>query len=349
MSRQMSVFSRSWLLGIVLVTLTVAVQADQTIDQKIAACPPTRGYTTLQDTTFKLYGERPAGKVGMTEYTSATAAQAACSADNNCVGFDYSGFTIAHGTQGSFTSRQGSCTYLRKRCPVKSGYTAMSNVIFDIAVGSSIYFEFDTIDEAMQACDRNPNCPGFNSNGNYVVGSIIGYIPTISPSCTYIKDTCPFKYGYTNLADTALAGVTGVDGVAVGQLSTQAEAAEFCKLEYRCSGYSSDGSYYIGGISNTVSSPGVCSYIKNSCAPMAGFVAYADSDFRRTYDGQKSDKCFADVYKSCLADSTCKAFNNMRYIWTSLPNNIDEAFASASGVCTYVRLEDVLAQKNNSD
>ncbi|GIL59560.1 hypothetical protein Vafri_14317 [Volvox africanus] len=345
MSRQMSAFSRFWLLAMVLVTITVAFQAVQTGGEKIAACPPTKGYTTLQDMTFEFFEKT---EVGKTEYDSAEAAQTACTADKNCIGFDYSGYTLSYGTIGDFTSSPGRCIYLRKRCPVKSGYTALSNVALDLDDEGQRSYRDDSADGAIRTCDQDPRCVGFNDFGLTYFGSIIGYYIALGePVCTYVKDICPFKYGYTNLADTALAGVTGVDGVAVGKLSTQAEAEEFCKLEYRCNGYSSDGSYYIGGIANTVSSPGVCSYIKNSCPPMAGFVVYIDSDFRKTKDGRKSDKCLADVYKSCLADSTCKAFNNMRYIWTSLPNNIDDTFAPASGVCTYVRLADVLAQKNN--
>ncbi|GIL78563.1 hypothetical protein Vretimale_6107 [Volvox reticuliferus] len=343
MSRQMSALSKPWLLAMaVLVMLTVACQADPRTTQKIAACPPTWGYTTLQDTVADFFEEQYEGK---TNHGSAAAAAAACTADNNCIGFDISGFTIAMGATVRFVDSPGRCTYVRKRCPVRSGYLALANVGWQGQIGSTVTYEYDNADDAMRACDQLPTCTGFNTFGAYIEGEIIGTLAAAVRMCTYIKDSCPAKYGYFNYKDTALAGVTGVDGIATGVLNSQAEAEEFCKLEYRCNGFSSDGSYYIGGIANTVSSPGTCSYIKHSCAPMAGFVVYADSDLRKSSNGRRSDKCFNDVYKACLADPSCKAFNNMRYTWNELPNNVDSGFEAASGICTYVKIAEVLASK----
>ncbi|GIL59568.1 hypothetical protein Vafri_14317 [Volvox africanus] len=113
-------------------------------------------------------------------------------------------------------------------------------------------------------CRSNSSCVGFNTDGQYLVAPsyVSTYIGAPNPSALYMKQYCTERFGYISKPDTALRPVPAQFGIAEGKAESEAQAAEFCRLNYACTGFSSDGSYIIGGVGEYVSATGICSYVK---------------------------------------------------------------------------------------
>ncbi|GIL67766.1 hypothetical protein Vafri_21293 [Volvox africanus] len=303
------------------------------------ACPSRTGYQVFPDMR---YGTTSS----VITFSSMSAAESACGSDTTCVSFNNLGETV-HGTVITLTAAVGVCVYMKGVCPVKLRYTAYNHSAMklynegDVNVGS-------TAAAVQTACNTNANCPGFSTPGSassigtfYAARGIITGLYFQYGQCTYLKDSlqsysCPPKYGYSNMYHTRADSAGGDHGSSSGKLSGGAREAEMaCKVNPKCTAWSTDGKVQIGGISKLETAQyGTCTYLKDPCPPMAGFTAYADfTDATTAYSFQNKTLCVADTYKRCLDDATCLGFDMMRKFWTSKPSPTTQLL----GTCTYVR------------
>ncbi|GLI65200.1 hypothetical protein VaNZ11_008671 [Volvox africanus] len=328
------VSSRALTLGAVLLLAAAATcnAAAKT------ACPSRTGYQVFPDMR---YGTTSS----LSTLSSMAAAESACRSDSSCASFNNLGETV-HGNV-ALTAAVGVCVYMKGICSAKSGYTAYNHTTILLVHPGEITSGSHSA-SVETACNANENCPGFSvtvsasSGGTFF--ATLGKIKSLSfafGQCTYLKDnlqgyTCPPKYGYTNMYHTSAEGVEGAEGSASGDMSGGAAEAEMsCKVNPKCTAWSTDGKVQIGGVGKlSTEEYGTCTYLKDACPPMAGFTAYADyTDSTTAYSFQDKTLCVADTYKQCLKDATCQGFDLMRKFWTSKPSPTTYLL----GMCTYVR------------
>ncbi|GIL59565.1 hypothetical protein Vafri_14317 [Volvox africanus] len=313
------------------------------------ACPDKRGYETLTAylPLYKSGMQYPSDPADGLQLTSVDDAFSSCSGDPSCIAFSTRASTLNLGRLLSWAKLEGSCTWVKRSTwKPKTGFKLFPMTSWSISDGFGSPNLITTASAAVAEaqCRSNSSCVGFNTDGQYLVAPsyVSTYIGAPNPSALYMKQYCTERFGYISKPDTALRPVPAQFGIAEGKAESEAQAAEFCRLNYACTGFSSDGSYIIGGVGEYVSATGICSYVKEPCAPMRGFVAYNDVSFPDDAPdallARPSKDCFNDVYTQCLNEPKCYAFNNMRYMWNSSAPNIKNDPESAPGMCTYVKI-----------
>ncbi|GIL87945.1 hypothetical protein Vretimale_6322 [Volvox reticuliferus] len=323
---------RAFTLGVLLLAAAATCNAAKT------ACPSRTGYQVFADMH---YGTTSA----LSTFSSMAAAESSCQSASSCVSFSSLGETVS-GTV-TLTASIGVCVYIKGICPVKSGYTAYNHTTM-LLVRSDETISGSHAAGAEVACTANRNCPGFSVSASGSSGGTFfatqGKIKSLSfqyGQCTYLKNnlegyTCAPKYGYTNMYHTSAEGAEGAYGSVSGDMPGGAANAEMaCKVNPKCTAWSTDGKVQIGGVRKlNTEQYGTCTYLKDPCPPMAGFTAYPDfTDATTAYSFQDKTLCVADTYTRCFNDATCQGFDMLRKFWTSKPNPTSRQF----GMCTYVR------------
>ncbi|GLI65077.1 hypothetical protein VaNZ11_008504 [Volvox africanus] len=313
------------------------------------ACPDKRGYETLTGfhPVYSSGTQFPESSEEGLQLTSVDDAFRLCSGNRSCVAFASTASTVNLNRLLEWGQQDGSCSWVKRSTwAPKTGFKLLPFTSWSISDGANTpnLITAASSADAETQCRSNPSCVAFDTNGQYLLApSVIDhYIAAPSTAALYVKQYCTEKFGYISKPDTALIPVYGGFGIAEGTAESEAQAAEFCRLNYACTGFSSDGSYIIGGVGEYVSATGICSYVKEPCAPMRGFVAYNDVSFPDDAPdallARPSKDCFNDVYTQCLNETSCHAFNNMRYMWTSSAPDIRYNSEPAPGMCTYVKI-----------
>ncbi|GIL67770.1 hypothetical protein Vafri_21292 [Volvox africanus] len=197
----------------------------------------------------------------------AASALLACDSDPNCIGYNTLGFTF---TKAGFKSvswtNEGICQYIKiGSSGAFSGYTRRPYLTWIPTETDTIFIDMASPAAAKKACDQNPACTAWNTAGQYAVGAVDTKNFEASPGGTtlYLKQVCPEKFGYTSYHGFTLSGVSGVNGVGTGKMpGGSADAADFCKLNYPCTAFSTDGSYAIGAVNLKNSDNSTCTYVK---------------------------------------------------------------------------------------
>ncbi|GLI61950.1 hypothetical protein VaNZ11_004511 [Volvox africanus] len=321
------------------------------------ACPERLGYMSFPDMMtiyvsgnfFPLSGEGVNG-------TDSHAALASCTAAPNCITFNNLGST---GTLGSVIylakGADSVCTYIKRVFPEVRGYTLRPFLEWFPEEDAVVVHEGSSR-AAKAACDSQPTCTAWTSSGQYVLGSVVADEFRVSQLrvALYLKQVCPERSGYVTHAGSVLAGADGSitnNTVSFDRLPSGSEAEEFCRQNYDCTAFSSDGSVAIGSISNLTLIPGVCTYVKKVCTPMRGFTAYKDVNLMSAYvPDDVVDPAAAlslgDTYTACLLDPNCVAFNSLQDTWSAAaaPQRVelhDNAnIESVPGCCLYFKIPD---------
>ncbi|GLI70521.1 hypothetical protein VaNZ11_015432 [Volvox africanus] len=330
----------SWLqrVAYLLLVLTYSAVASPPFSRK-TACPHKDGFEWRSDIRWKA----GSGATTVGGHSSLSATEAACRNDAQCKAFNNLG-EILRGNINSLTvvssNYVGTCVYLKRSsaCPERSGYQLLMYTSWQVASGSR-NVRANPISSAPTTCDADSTCVAFNSNGDMLVG-VVEKLIWSSTTCAYLKTSalgavCPPLYGYEAKQNFEVVGSDGMSGTAMGPLLDVSQAREACQVNPKCSAWDSSGNIAIGGIDSYTPKLGTCAYVKNSCVPRAGFIAYADLTFDSTpSDGHFPELCGNDIYSKCLNDPTCQGYNTLRHIWTSVKPSPNTEF---SGMCTYVR------------
>ncbi|GIL92632.1 hypothetical protein Vretifemale_20096, partial [Volvox reticuliferus] len=229
-----------------------------------------RGYETIASSTSFSWGGQ--------SYPSTKLARAACTSDPNCAGFDSAGYTLPVGSLKLIMDKTYfDCNYLKagsskvylgyKRLPYLSWLTDEWDESFNLTESS---------EAAKQACDLNPACKAWDTAGRYTIKRYFNrrtFYGSYDGSTMYMKEACPSKFGYTSYYGYKLQSVSGTHGVGTGKMPGGGDdAADFCKLDYRCTAFSSDGSYAIGGVDLISANGSICTYVKPRKSLASSFV-----------------------------------------------------------------------------
>ncbi|GIL78561.1 hypothetical protein Vretimale_6105 [Volvox reticuliferus] len=314
------------------------------------ACHDKRGYVTMSDIAPVFRGPNglfPGSSADGSTWSSVDEALSKCNDDPSCVVVTSLASTAHREGVAKWRQMPGACTWAKRtNWMSKTGFKLWPYSTWKISDGPNTpnLRSADSAAAAEAECRSNADCVGFSSAGQYLLSpsSIVGYEPSRVPAAVYVKLSCAEKFGYISMPNTALVPARGENAIAYGTAEGEEQAAEFCRLNYACTAFSSDGSYYIGGVSGYTPAKGICSYIKEPCAPMRGFVAYNNVAFPGGAPdallARPAKDCFVDVYTQCLKNSDCNAFDNMRYMWTSDAPDIREHSEPAPGMCLYVKI-----------
>ncbi|EFJ43912.1 hypothetical protein VOLCADRAFT_106591 [Volvox carteri f. nagariensis] len=315
---------------------------------QMAACIEHPGYVTLTGGVFNYKSglKTPLEPSWGDMFPNMTAAKSACDADSACIGFSNQGSTFSKGGLGNVSiTGLTKCLYLKKVAPSIANYMLVPSLQWP---DNSFVFATGSQYGAMIACENSCCCPAFSTDGQYIGGGkpLREFVPSPTGASIYLKEACLEKVGYNEKYKAAtLASVKGVYGIASSEVSGGGkEAEQFCNLDYRCTGFSYDGRYAIGAAKIVFTAwPGKCAYIKDPCAPMRGFAAYNDVNIKPMYSpsSRANQTALADVYQTCLADPSCRAFNNARYMWSTewLVPELEESYVEdAPGICLYYKL-----------
>ncbi|GLI65201.1 hypothetical protein VaNZ11_008672 [Volvox africanus] len=307
-----------------------------------SACIEVPGYEALPDYGIELRSgfSFPQNDDEGKDYPNASSALLACDSDPTCVGYNTDGVTITQAglISVAYVSELRTCLWIKiGSSEAYSGYTRRPYLSWSAADSATVFVDTASAAAAKEACDQNPACTAWNTAGQFAIGAVDTQAFPASPGGTtlYLKPVCRDKFGYTSYYGYTLSGLSGVSGLGTGKMpGGGADAADFCRLDYRCTAFSTDGSYAIGGVDLNNVGGTTCTYVKEPCAPIRGFAAVNDQNSHSAPDSRPYYNCFSDVYKACLNDPECIAFNNVRNIWKVEPDD----YVDAPGICFYLKL-----------
>ncbi|GIL87944.1 hypothetical protein Vretimale_6324 [Volvox reticuliferus] len=323
-----------------LITFAPSSVAERDIIPKLA-CLDVPGYETIPEIYhfFPEGGIYPANtEMGLKGITADV--RAACDANPSCLGFNTYGTSVNKDYFYRLSYNGGmNCQYIKTgSSKVYSGYTRRPYVSWISADDDTTFVDTESPEAAKRACDQNSACTAWNTAGQYAVGAVDtqNFEASSGGTTLYLKQVCPEKFGYTSYHGYQIKGASGDTGVGSGKLPGGATAAaDFCRYDYRCTAYSTDGSYAVGGVDLVEVDANICTYVKDSCAPMRGFYVVNDVTLNEEPASRPDYKCFTEVYEACLNDPECAFFNNIRNIW----GNNAQSLKIAPGMCLYQKLD----------
>ncbi|EFJ43913.1 hypothetical protein VOLCADRAFT_95793 [Volvox carteri f. nagariensis] len=322
------------------------------------ACVEHPGYVTLTGgiLNYKSGLKTPLEPTWGAVFPNMTAAKSACDADSACIGFNSRGFTVTLAGLGPVNIEHATqCLYLKQDAPSRSNYILVPFLKWIEASHSSVTVRMPDQEAAKKGCESSA-CAAWSTDGFYAVGplSFTEFLPSPTGSSMYLRRACFEKLGYSSQyqgSNVVSAKFTrypkpeeGIRGLANGTAPGGAKAAEeYCNLDYRCTGFDFDGNFVIGATKVVYSRTSKCAYIKDPCAPMRGFAAYNDVNIKPMYSpsSRPNQTALADAYQTCLADPSCRAFNNARYMWSTdwlVPELAESYVEDAPGICLYYKL-----------
>ncbi|EFJ43911.1 hypothetical protein VOLCADRAFT_106589 [Volvox carteri f. nagariensis] len=314
----------------------------------VGACIEHLGYVTLTGGVlkYKFDAESPWEPSWGDMFPNMTAAKSACDADSACIGFNSRGFTVTLAGLGPVNIEHATqCLYLKQVAPQRANYMMVPYLTWIGISHSSILNIVDNAEQAKMECESSA-CVAWSTDGRYMIGplSFTEFVPSETGATMYLRPACMEKLGYKEKYQAStVVSMNGIYGMASGKMPSGKEAEQFCNLDYRCTGFSYDGTYVIGAAKVVFTYPGKCAYMKDPCAPMRGFAAYNDVNIKPMYSpsSRANQTALADVYQTCLADPSCRAFNNARYMWSTdwLVPELQESYVEdAPGICLYYKL-----------
>ncbi|GIL87015.1 hypothetical protein Vretimale_14209 [Volvox reticuliferus] len=329
------------LAAVVPVALALALTFSSAFE--LTACPRIDGYTTYAD-------KGVVGYTGSDMYDTIEETKLACDAEPSCWSFN-NNLEVYTAKDVVLGPSSGVCTYVKSECPSYSGFKLQPPGSVWVKTEAIIEVQYSADDDLVSRClyDKPSACIAFDVTGRMIFpndGFNAAWVQRNADApCTYTYTltTCPDKFGFFTYSDYILVPSEGYAGVNSGQMQTIEEAEAYCKITPKCSGFSSDGAFTVGGIKSVEFAYFTCSYIKHPCPPVNGYTAingFTIKDFAPAASYPKL--CFADLVQQCNADANCKSFDTLRNVW-----DIDVVqYHPFPGMCIYVKAQGFFGRIN---
>ncbi|GLI65209.1 hypothetical protein VaNZ11_008688 [Volvox africanus] len=323
-----------------VVTVALALALKLSTAYEITACPRVDGYIAYAD-----MGVTRSTEADM--YDTLEEAKVACDDDSSCWSFN-NNLEVYSVTDVALGAAPGVCTYVKNVCPTYPGYKLLPPGFVADLGDTAVVVQYNSDDDLPLECWNSDLdiCAGFDITGRmifpkqgYGVKDVVWKADNITTLCAYqTQDTaiCPNKFGFFTHYDSILKPGQGLDGVNYGQLETLEDAEAYCKITPKCSGFSSDGSFTVGGIKGLSFAYYTCTYIKHPCPPVNGYTAVDGYTIKAFSPSASYPKlCFADLVRKCNDDPNCQSFDTLRNVW-----NIDVVqYHPFPGMCLYVKAQ----------
>ncbi|GIL65332.1 hypothetical protein Vafri_19113 [Volvox africanus] len=332
-----------------VVTVALALALKLSVAYEITACPQIDGYIAYADMGVTISTEA-------VMYDTLEEAKFACNGDPACWSFN-NNMEVYSVKNVALMRAPGVCTYVTSTlCPTFSRFKLLPpGFVVDLG-DTAVEVQYTQEDDLVEKCFAGSDssiCAGFDLSGRmifpkdgYSFDDIIWKAGNVDAPCTYkVEDaaTCPDKFGFFTVYNHVLKPGEGLDGVNNGRLDSDADAEAYCKITPKCSGFSSDGSFTVGGIKGLDFAYYACTYLKHPCPPVSGYTVVDGYTIKAFPPSATYSKlCFADLVRQCNSDPNCKSFDTLRNVW-----DIDVVqYHPFPGMCVYVKAQGFFGRIN---